>query len=164
MANCLAITKAVWRFVEAVFAIAAFGTAAYLLDYGWSSSRLGFMVFVGVTYFLICIAYILAVFVEGLQGLLYGLVELVLSGLYFIFWMAAAGALAGTSLASACRDKALQRVLNDVACDNFLGSMAMGWILWISTIAHLIVAGLDVKRGRGLGGGSGAPVSYPTSA
>jgi hypothetical protein len=146
---------------QILFALIAFAASAWLLnnlDYSTGNwppvASLRFMVFTGVTAFLISIFYLVVSCVEGLQRTFWGLVEVVINALWALFWMAAAAAFASYW---SCKPGNVD-FSAFTQCDQFLASQAFAWLSWFMWLGSLVVSIIDMRRGEGITGG---PKRYP---
>ncbi|KAI8473010.1 MAG: marvel domain-containing protein [Monoraphidium minutum] len=143
--------KLILRIVQAVLALIAFSASAYMQSRGERAPKINFMVFTGVTAWLLAMLYAAVHCVERLQRPLWGVVEVALNSIWVVFWLAASAAYAAFPECKA--SQAEFRTFNE--CNAFLASQAFGWmslILWIPSLALSI---LDMKRGEGVTGGGG---------
>jgi uncharacterized membrane protein YgcG len=106
---------------------------------------------VGVTGFLIAIWYTLVSCVEGLQRTFWGLIEVIINGIWVVFWLAAAASLA--AFAPCKPSQASLGTFSD--CDKFLASQAFAWMSWLLWCASLVISFLDMRQGKGITGGCG---------
>lgn len=138
-----------------VFALIAFAAAASL-NQNWPSpdtsilSAVRFMVFTGVLAFLLAIFYAIVCCVEGLKRTFSGLVEVLINGLWVIFWMAAAASFAAYQ---PCKYKDFDARFT--RCDVFITAQAFAWLSWLLWIASLAISIIEMRRGEGFSGGEG---------
>lgn len=135
---------------QAVLALVAFAAAAYLQTRGHREPLVNFTVFVGVVGWLLAILYAVTSCVEGLQRKLWGIVEVVISALWTLFWLSAAAALAADHR---CKPSQLSTKAPFTECNAWLAAQAFAWmslLLWIPSLAMAVV---EWRRGEGLGGG-----------
>jgi hypothetical protein len=106
------------------------------------------MVFTGVLAFLLSIFYAIVCCVEGLKRTFSGLVEVLINGLWVIFWMAAAASFAAYQ---PCKIKDFDWRYN--RCDVFITAQAFAWLSWLLWIASLAISIIEMRRGEGFSGG-----------
>lgn len=142
--------------LQIIFALIAFAAAASLYNtHGYKYSFVQFMVFTGVMGFLIAIFYAIVHCVEGLRRTFSGVVEVFVSALWVIFWLAAAASFAAYM---PCKYKDAD--MGDISkCDLFLASQAFGWLSWLLWMGSLLFAIIDMRQGEGLTGGGCTVVS-----
>lgn len=142
--------------LQIVFALIAFAAAASLYNGGVESykvPKVQFMVFTGVMAFLLAIFYAIVSCVEGLKRTFSGVLEVMVNGLWCIFWLAAAA-----SFAAYPDCKYVEADLRQVTrCDVFLASQAFAWLSWFLWIGSLLIAVIEMRRGEGLTGGKKKP-------
>eukprot|EP00878_Enallax_costatus_P022824 GHUV01024248.1.p1 GENE.GHUV01024248.1~~GHUV01024248.1.p1 ORF type:complete len:177 (+),score=47.95 GHUV01024248.1:32-532(+) len=154
MTSCLNVSKLVLRLAQIVFALIAFAAAASL-NQNWPSldmsiiSAVRFMVFTGVTAFLLAIFYAIVCCVEGLKRTFSGLVEVLVNGLWVVFWLAAAASFAAYQ---PCKVKDFDWRYN--RCDVFIAAQAFAWLSWLMWIASLAISIIEMRRGEGFSGGN----------
>lgn len=151
MASCMNVSKLILRIVQIIFALISFAAAASLFNqYGLRTSYVQFMVFTGVMAFLIAIFYAIVCCVEGLKRTFSGLVEVIINGLWVIFWLAAAASFAAYQY---CKPRAFNPAVFS-KCDIFLTSQAFAWLSWFLWIASFIISIIEMRRGEGVTGGA----------
>lgn len=139
--------KLALRIMQVIFALISFASAASLFN-SWTlrASYVQFMVFVGVTAFILGIFYAAVSCAEGLQPTFSGnIIEIAVNTLWVIFWLAAAASFASYA---PCSPKQI-KVLEFSFCDVFLASEAFAWLSWFLWIASLILAVVEMRRGGG---------------
>lgn len=137
--------------LQIVFALIAFAAAASLYNgtEAYKVAKVQFMVFTGVMAFLLAIFYAIVSCVEGLKRTFSGVLEVMVNGLWVIFWLAAAASFAAYP---ECKyAEADTRKLT--RCDVFLASQAFAWLSWFLWIGSLLIAIIEMRRGEGLTGG-----------
>ncbi|GBF94140.1 hypothetical protein Rsub_07127 [Raphidocelis subcapitata] len=147
-ASCYYASKLVLRVVQAVLALVAFAGAAWLQTKGFREPPINFMVFVGVTGWLISMLYAVVSCVEGLQRVLWGIVEAGLNALWVLFWMAGGAAFAADGR---CKPSQLSLDTPFTECNAFLASEAFAWMSFLLWVPSLALAVVDWRRGEGLG-------------
>jgi hypothetical protein len=137
--------------VQIVFALIAFAAAASLYNgtATYKVTEVQFMVFTGVMAFLLAIFYAIVSCVEGLKRTFSGVLEVMVNGLWCIFWLAAAASFAAYPK---CKvgDADLKKFTR---CDVFLASQAFAWLSWFLWLGSLLIAVIEMRRGEGLTGG-----------
>jgi hypothetical protein len=108
------------------------------------------MVFTGVMGFLIAIFYAIVSCVEGLKRTFSGVVEVFVSALWVIFWLAAAASFAAFQPCKV-KDANLREIDQ---CSTFLASQAFAWLSWLLWMGSLLIAIVDMRQGEGLTGGA----------
>lgn len=150
MAECKAVSKVILRLVQALLALVAFAASAYLQTQGYKWPNINFMVFTGVTGWLIAMLYTAVTCVEALQKVLMGIVEVVITAVWCIFWMAAAASFAAYA---PCKSPTQLDTENPFSgCNAFLASQAFAWMSLLLWIASLAIAVVDTRRGEGITG------------
>ncbi|KAL4418643.1 hypothetical protein ABPG77_005380 [Micractinium sp. CCAP 211/92] len=132
------------RFFQMIFAIVAFTTA---LDYD-GLSRIKFLMFTGITGFILPLAFMIA-YTVGI-GAARGIVEFVIDVIWTVFWIVSA------SLATA--------LLNDdsiVASSKLKASVAFSWLSWF--LWNLSI-NFSARRLRGCGRKSDPAPGAPTGS
>lgn len=151
MAGCYQVTKLILRVTEVIFALIAFSAAGWLLNTGATGdsdfgllkhSSVAFMVFTGVTAFLIAALYSFSFCVAKLQSTLWGIVEVVINAIWVVFWLAAAASFAAEP---ACKPSSIYS--GNSICNAFLASQAFAWLSWFLWIASLVFSILDWRSG-----------------
>jgi hypothetical protein len=101
-------------------------------------------VFVGVTGWLIAMFYAVVSCAEGLQRFFWGIVEVAVTGLWALFWMAGSAAFAADQR---CK---IDDILDPFTslCKTFVASEAFGWMSFLVTIPSLALAIVDWRRGE----------------
>ena len=133
--------------LQVVFALIAFAVAAWLNNnaVGIPYPQVRFMIFTGVTAFLLALFYSVVSCVEGLQRTFWGIIEVVINALWVIFWMAGAGSFAAYS---GCKPDI--QAMNE--CDKLYASQAFAWLSWLLWIGSLVISVVDWRRGEGITG------------
>lgn len=116
------------RFCEMICAIVAFAT---VVEYD-SSSRIKFVMFTGITAFILALFFMVA-YVAGL-GVARGIFSLIIDILWTIFWLAAA----------ACASAVLADGLES---SKMKSSVAFSWISWFLWIGSSIISFQDWRGG-----------------
>lgn len=148
MAEWTRVAKLVLRSLQVLFALIAFAASAYLQTKGERAPKINFMVFTGVTAWLISILYIVVSFREGLQRVFMGIVEVVVSSLWLLFFLAAA---ASYTAFAECRIKDVQ-LREFTECNAFLTSEATAWLSVLVWAPSVALAVIDLRNGEGLTG------------
>jgi ABC-type microcin C transport system permease subunit YejE len=130
-----------------LFALIAFGTAARLSDhYSTKHSAVNFMIFTGFTGFLVAFWYLVVNFVERLQRIFSGLLEIVVNALYALWFLAAAAAIVDNS--NFCKIRS--EFGKSKECDYIRASAAFGFMSWLLWMGHVVPAIFDMRAGVGL--------------
>eukprot|EP00879_Flechtneria_rotunda_P010030 GHRR01010486.1.p1 GENE.GHRR01010486.1~~GHRR01010486.1.p1 ORF type:complete len:164 (+),score=32.30 GHRR01010486.1:217-708(+) len=157
MADCMRVSKLILRVLQVVFALIAFASAASLYNsYALRASYVQFMVFTGVTAFLLAIFYAIVTCVEGLKRTFSGVIEVLVNAIWVVFWLAAAGSFAAWA---ECRPSNVD-TRTFTKCDVFLASEAFGWLSWFLWAGSLIISVVEMRRGEGLTGGKPFSMLY----
>ena len=133
-----------------LLALVAFSAAAYLQTKGHRAALINFCVFTGVTAWLIALLYAAVSCVEGLQRRMWGIVEVAITSLWAVFWLAAAAALTADGR---CKPSQLSTDSPFADCNAFLAAEAFSWMSLLTWLPSLAMAVVEWRRGEGLGGG-----------
>jgi hypothetical protein len=129
---------------QALLSLIAFAAAAYVQTKGFKEPHINFMVFVGVTGWLIAMFYAIVSCAEGLQRFFWGIVEVAVTGLWVLFWMAGSAAFAADQR---CKIDDILDPFTSV-CKTFVASEAFGWMSFLTWIPSLALAIVDWRRGE----------------
>ncbi|KAI8472670.1 MAG: membrane-associating domain-containing protein [Monoraphidium minutum] len=159
MASCFYASKIILRIIHAVFALIAFAASAYVQSKGHVEPRINFMVFVGVTAWLISMFYAIVSCSEGLQRTFWGAVEVGVNTVWVVFWLAAGAAYAAYAK---CKPSQIDLDTPFAYCNAILASEAFAWMSFLLWVPSLALSVVDMRRGEGItGGGKRYPVGTP---
>lgn len=126
----------------------AFAGSAFLQTKGFREAPINFMVFVGVTGWLLAMLYAVVSCVERLQRVLWGVVEVAINGLWVLFWLSGGAAYAADGR---CKPSQLDLGTPFTECNAFLASEAFAWMSLLMWVPSLALSVVDWRRGEGLG-------------
>jgi hypothetical protein len=138
-------------------ALAAWAAAAWLMntvDLAGYKGRVGFMIFTGLIAWFVTAFYVFVQCNEKLQRIFSGLIEVVFTGVWVIFWLAASASFAAIDT---CKPGAK---IGDAAltpCNAVRASQAFGWLSFLLWVPSLAIAVIDLKNGEGMFGTRGYP-------
>jgi hypothetical protein len=124
------------------------------VDLAGYKGRVGFMIFTGLIAWLATAFYVAVQCQEKLQRIFSGLIETVFTGVWVIFWLAAAASFAAIHT---CKPGTPMTPITMSPCNAVRASQAFGWLSFFLWIPSLAIAVVDLKNGEGMFGTRGYP-------
>lgn len=114
-----------------MLALVAFAASAYLQSKGYKEPKVNFMVFVGVTAWLLAMFYAVVSCSEGLQRTFWGAVEVAVNAVWVVFFLAAAASYASFK---ACKPSQIDITEPFTECGGWLASEAFAWMRCVAFV------------------------------